>query len=72
MAWAEESRYNGVTMSDPDATSARPRRSKSADEAKRAEIERVVRMTPLERVALALALGRRRQEIERLIRQGRP
>jgi hypothetical protein len=59
-------------MGDPGASSARPRPSKSADAANRAELERILRMTPLERVALALSLGRRRLEIERRRGESKP
>jgi hypothetical protein len=59
-------------MSNRDATCARPHRSRSGEAAKRAELERVLNMTLLQRVALALALGKRRQELERLLRQRQP
>lgn len=42
------------------------RYSKSAEESRRAEIERIKAMTPLERMGMALALGRRRRALAAL------
>ncbi len=49
------------------------RTSQSASAARAAEIARIRRMTPMERMSLALALGRRRRELEalRAVRAGR-
>ncbi len=43
-----------------------PRASRSALAARAAEIARIRRMTAMERISLALALGRRRRELEAL------
>lgn len=40
------------------------RASKSNEEARRAQLERIRAMTPFERMALALALGRRRKLVD--------
>lgn len=42
------------------------RTSRSASAARAAEIARIRRMTPMERMSLAMALGRRRRELEAL------
>ncbi|MBM4377673.1 MAG: hypothetical protein FJ095_21580 [Deltaproteobacteria bacterium] len=42
------------------------RRSQSAEAARRMEVERVLAMTPLERVRLALRLGRRMRRLSEL------
>jgi len=59
-------------MSDrqnPGASPSQPRKSGSAEAARKAELERIVAMTPVERMALALSLGRRRLELEQKRRE---
>jgi len=50
----------------PDTKSAAPRHSRSAEAARRVEIERVREMSPLERAQLALRLGRRDRAVRRM------
>jgi hypothetical protein len=47
-----------------------PRRSKSAEAARAAELARIIAMTPRQRMAVALGLGRRRLALERLRERG--
>lgn len=55
---------SGTTRPRADRAPAAPSRpSPSADAALAEEIARIRAMTPLERMELALALGRRRQEL---------
>jgi hypothetical protein len=44
----------------------------SAEAARRAELARIAAMSPLERMALALSLGRRRLELERRRAEAEP
>lgn len=39
------------------------RRSKSIEESRQAELERIIAMSPMERAALALSLGRRQRAL---------
>lgn len=56
---------DGGVVVDGTASKTEPgcRASRSASAARAAEIARLRRMTPLEAMALALALGRRRREL---------
>jgi hypothetical protein len=56
--------------SPPRKTLSGKRYSASAEASRRAELERLQRMTALERMALALALGRRRRALLALRGEG--
>jgi hypothetical protein len=56
-------------VTDTAAPERTPRASASADASRTAELQRIRAMSPLERMALALALGRRCKTVAALARE---